>query len=39
MTDAMFELPSQSEIKIFTIDAAYAAEKINRSKLALLKAA
>ena len=39
MTDAMFELPSQSEIKTFTIDAAYAAEKINRSKLALLKAA
>jgi ATP-dependent Clp protease ATP-binding subunit ClpX len=39
MTDAMFELPSQSEIKTFTIDAAYAAEKVNRSKLALLKAA
>lgn len=39
MTDAMFELPSQSEVKTFTIDAAYAAEKINRSKLALLKAA
>ena len=39
MTDAMFELPSQNEIKTFTIDAAYAAEKINRSKLALLKAA
>jgi ATP-dependent Clp protease ATP-binding subunit ClpX len=39
MTDAMFELPSQSEIKTFTIDAAYATEKINRSKLAILKAA
>lgn len=39
MTDAMFELPSQNEVKTFTIDAAYAAEKINRSKLALLKAA
>lgn len=39
MTDAMFELPSQNEIKTFTIDAAYAAEKVNRSKLALLKAA
>lgn len=39
MTDAMFELPSQKEIKHFVIDGAYANEKLSRSKLAALKAA
>ena len=39
MTDAMFELPGQKEITTFEISAAYAEEKLGRSKLARLKAA
>ena len=39
MTDAMFELPSQKEVKIFKVDKAYAEEKLTRSKLSHLKAA
>ncbi len=39
MTDAMFELPSQKDISEFTITRTYAKEKLNRSKLTLLKAA
>ncbi|RMG86863.1 MAG: ATP-dependent Clp protease ATP-binding subunit ClpX, partial [Bacteroidetes bacterium] len=39
MTDAMFELPSQKDIKEFTVTRAYAEEKLSHSKLALLKAA
>ncbi len=39
MTDAMFELPSQRDIRQFEITRLYAEEKINRSKLAHLKAA
>lgn len=31
MTDAMFEIPSQTEIKDFTIDLAYAKEKFERT--------
>lgn len=39
MTDAMFDLPSQKEIKEFTIDRIYAEEKMSHSRLAKLKAA
>jgi ATP-dependent Clp protease ATP-binding subunit ClpX len=39
MTDAMFELPSQRDIRTFEVTRAYAEEKITRSKLAHLKAA
>lgn len=39
MTDAMFELPSNREIRQFEVTRAYAEEKISRSKLAHLKAA
>lgn len=39
MTDAMFELPSQREVHRFEISRAYAQEKLNRSKLAVLKKA
>ena len=39
MTDAMFELPSQNDIRVFEISRAYAEEKLNRSKLARLRAA
>ena len=39
MTDAMFELPSQKDIKAFEVTEAYAREKISRSKLTKLKAA
>ncbi|MFN7117508.1 MAG: ATP-dependent Clp protease ATP-binding subunit ClpX [Saprospiraceae bacterium] len=39
MTDAMFELPSNRDIRQFEVTRAYAEEKINRSKLAHLKAA
>jgi len=39
MTDAMFDLPSQKEIKEFDITRAYAEEKMSRSKLTALKAA
>ena len=39
MTDAMFELPSQRDIKVFKIDKAYTKEKLNKSNLLHLKAA
>ncbi len=39
MKDAMFELPSQKDIKEFKITKPYAAEKFERSKFAILKAA
>ncbi|WP_345027638.1 ATP-dependent Clp protease ATP-binding subunit ClpX [Ravibacter arvi] len=37
MTDAMFELPSQSDVKTFTVTLDYAQEKFEKSSLALLK--
>lgn len=39
MTDAMFELPSQKEIRHLEITKDYAAEKLSRSNLGKLKAA
>jgi len=39
MTDAMFDLPSQRDIKTFEITRAYAEEKLSRSKMAQLRAA
>jgi ATP-dependent Clp protease ATP-binding subunit ClpX len=39
MTDAMFELPSQEGIKKFMVTAAYAQEKIDKSKFNKLKVA
>jgi ATP-dependent Clp protease ATP-binding subunit ClpX len=39
LTDAMFELPSQKEIKEFTVTRTYAKEKLSGSKLRLLKKA
>jgi ATP-dependent Clp protease ATP-binding subunit ClpX len=39
MTDAMFELPSQEDVKSFEISSEYAAEKLSRSKLNKLRAA
>jgi ATP-dependent Clp protease ATP-binding subunit ClpX len=39
MTDAMFELPSQEGIKKFVVTAAYAQEKIDKSKFNKLKVA
>ncbi len=39
MTDAMFELPSQRDVKRFKITREYATKKLNRSKLSQLKAA
>ncbi len=39
MTDAMFELPSQKNVKEFEVTLEYAMEKVNRSKLNRLKAA
>lgn len=39
MTDAMFELPSTPDVRKLVIDAEYAQEKLNRSKLGQLKAA
>jgi ATP-dependent Clp protease ATP-binding subunit ClpX len=39
MTDAMFELPSTPEVRELVVDADYASEKLNRSKLGHLKAA
>ncbi len=37
MTDAMFELPSQPDIKTFTVTLDYAQDKFQKSSLALLK--
>jgi ATP-dependent Clp protease ATP-binding subunit ClpX len=39
ITDAMFELPSKSEIKEYTITEAYARQKLSKSKLSKLKVA
>ena len=39
LTDAMFELPSHSDIKEFEVDLAYAKEKVDKSKLEKLKVA
>ncbi len=39
MKDAMFELPSDRSIKEFKVTEAYAAEKFERSKFGMLKAA
>jgi len=39
MTDAMFELPSQSELKHFQVTGSYAEEKLGKSKLNKLRAA
>jgi len=39
MTDAMFELPSQSELKHFEVTGSYAEEKLGKSKLNKLRAA
>ncbi len=39
MTDAMFELPSQKDIKHFEVTSSYAKEKLSRSKLSKLKVA
>ncbi len=39
MTDAMFELPSEKDIKTFKVDRTYAEEKLSRSKLSKLRAA
>ena len=39
MTDAMFELPSEKDIKTFEVDRNYAEEQLSRSKLSKLKAA
>ena len=39
MTDAMFELPSNKEIKSFTLTREYSEERMGRSKLNKLKAA
>lgn len=39
MTDAMFELPSSSDIEKFELNVRYAREKLSRSKLSKLRAA
>ncbi len=39
MKDAMFELPSERDVKEFKVTEAYAAEKFERSKFGMLKAA
>lgn len=39
MTDAMFELPSETNVKSFTIDLAYAQSKLSKDKLKMLKVA
>ena len=39
LTDAMFELPSQKEVKEFTVDRAYCADQLKRSAIAKLKVA
>lgn len=37
--DAMFEIPSQKKVKKLVVDKAYAMEKLDKSKLAILKVA
>ena len=39
MMDAMYELPSEKDVKEFTLDLTYAKEKLNKSKLSKLRAA
>ena len=39
MTDAMYELPSQKDVKAFEATGSYAKEKMSRSKLSKLKVA
>lgn len=39
MTDAMFELPSETDVKSFTIDLPYAQSKLTKDKLKMLKVA
>lgn len=39
ITDAMFELPSKSDVKTYTITEEYAKQKLSKSKLAKLKVA
>ncbi len=39
MTDAMYELPSQKDVRSFVVDRIYAESKLRKSKLAQLKAA
>jgi ATP-dependent Clp protease ATP-binding subunit ClpX len=39
MTDAMFELPSETNVKSFTVDLAYAQSKLSKDKLKMLKVA
>lgn len=39
LTDAMFELPSQSEVKEFVVDRDYIAEKLKTSSITKLRAA
>ena len=39
LTDAMFELPSQKDIKEFTVDKVYVEDKVNKSGIKKLKAA
>ena len=39
LTDAMFELPSQPDVKEFVVDKTYAAEQLKRSAISKLRAA
>ena len=39
MTDAMYELPSQKDVRSFEVTGTYAKEKLNHSKLSKLKVA
>lgn len=39
LTDAMYELPSQKDILEFEVDKGYASDKLNKSKLSMLKVA
>ncbi len=39
ITDAMYELPSQTDVKEYTITEAYARQKLNKSRLSKLKVA
>ncbi len=39
LTDAMYELPSEKDVKAFEVTGDYAKEKLSRSKLSKLKAA
>lgn len=39
LTDAMYELPSQKDVLEFEVDKGYASDKLNKSKLSILKVA